>query len=148
MLSSLNVPFVPSSWDRIQIMLQVSDVKKGDKTVDLGSGDGRVVIEMAKREAQAHGYEINPSLIAESLEKAEKENLLDKVYFHLGNYWKKDLSSFDIVTIYGMTSIMERMEKKLQSELKPGARVISNFFQFPNWPHTEKRGEIYLYKMT
>lgn len=139
------VPYVPSSWERLKTMIELAAVEPGERTLDLGSGDGRVVIAMAKLGAEAYGYEINSDLVREARENIENENISNRAFIFNKDYWFEDLSSFDIVTIYGITGVMERLEKKLRNELKSGAKVVSNFFTFPTWPHTYKKNDIYVY---
>ncbi len=140
-----DVPFVPSAEDRVEIMLQLANVKPGEKAVDLGSGDGRVIIGLAKLGAKADGMEIDPELVKRARKNASEQGLDGKIKIINTNYWDEDLSGYDVITIYGITSIMDRLEQKLRKELKPGARVISNYFTFPNWQPVERQGEIYVY---
>jgi len=141
----MRVPYVPSGWNRVKTMAELAQATEGQKTLDLGSGDGRVVIAMAQVGALAYGYEINPELIEKALENIVKAQVAKNAFILNKDYWNEDLSGFDIITIYGMTSVMKNLEKKLQKELKPGSKVISNFFTFPNWPHTIKKDGIYVY---
>lgn len=145
-LNFMQVPYVPSSQEKVEMMASIASVKPDEKSLDLGSGDGRVVIAMAKRGAEAYGYEISINLVNLARENIKIAGLEGKAFIEEKDYWQEDLSSFDIVTIYGMTSVMERLEGKLQNELKPNSRVISNVFSFPNWPHTIKVGDIYVYQ--
>lgn len=143
-----DIPFVPSSVQRVSTMIELADIKPGQKAVDLGAGDGRIVIEMAKRGAIAVGYEIDKQRAKLSLENIKKENLEDKAIVFNGNFWYVDLSRFDIVTLYGITGIMERLEKKLKTELKEGARIVSNFFTFPGLTPEIEKEDVYLYTIT
>ncbi len=140
------LPFVPSSLERLETMIELSRITPGQKAADLGSGDGRVVIALAQLGAEAHGYEIDPSLVAKSLQNIKSANLSDKAFIHQEDFFEADLSQYEVLTIYGITSIMRPLEEKLRAELKPGARVISNYFTFPNWEEEEKEGEIYVYR--
>jgi len=140
------LPFVPSSEERLKIMVALAAVLPGQKVADLGAGDGRVVIALAKEGAEAHGFEIEAKLVAQARTKIRQKGLKDKAFIHQGDFFEADLSDFEVLTIYGITSIMGPLEKKLRSELKPGARVISNFFTFPTWEHEEKVGDVYVYK--
>jgi len=140
-----DIPFVPSSPDRLTVMLELAAVQPGQKTADLGSGDGRVVIAMAKAGAEAHGFEINPKLITEARENIAEEGLENKAFIHDMNFWDCDLSQYDIVSVYGITSIMERLEKKCLAEMKTGAKVVSNYFTFPNWTPSLVKEKVYLY---
>lgn len=141
-------PFVPTSRQNVETMVRLTKVKKGDKTVDLGSGDGRVVIAMAKKGAITHGYEINPFLVLWSRLRILKNGLRGKAFIHWRSFWQADLSSYDIITLYGIIYIMEKFEKKLKKELKPGARVASNLFEFPNWKCLKAKNGVYLYEQT
>lgn len=138
-------PFMVSNDTALETILKLADIKPGVKVADLGSGDGKVVIAFAKAGAQVHGYEVNPLLVWWSRFKIRKENLSNKAFVHYRSFWHQSLREFDIVTVYGITRIMRSLEKKLQGELKPRAKVISNVFTFPNWKPASKVGLIYLY---
>lgn len=141
------LPYVPSSSDRLKEMMELTGKINGLKAADLGSGDGRVVIELAKAGAkEVHGFEINPKLVLEAARKIEEAGLDGQVFIHLKDFFEADLNDFDVITGYWITSIMGKLEEKLQQELKPGSIVVSNYFTFPNWPHVQKQGSIYVYK--
>lgn len=133
-------PFAPLGKERIKAMFELLEIKKGKKLVDLGSGDGRIVLEASRKNLQAFGYEINPILYLIS-----KIKLKNKGKVLLKNYWKQDLSKYEYVTIYGVTYIMPALEKKLLNELSPGSKVVTNHFKFPNWKYSKKLNDVYLY---
>ena len=137
--------FAPSNKKEVERMILISGVKPGDKAVDLGSGDGRLVIALAKARVQAHGYEVNPILVWWSRRKIKKAGLSSKAFIHRQNFWNSDLSGFNVVSVFGIKYMMSKLEAKLKKELKPGARVVSNYFVFPNWKHSKKEGNAYLY---
>ncbi|HRN96118.1 MAG TPA: class I SAM-dependent methyltransferase [Candidatus Levybacteria bacterium] len=141
----IQVPYVPSTWHKIDVMMELANPQPGEKMVDLGSGDGRIVIAFAKKGIESHGYEINSELALLSESKILDENLDEKAFIHIADFWEADLSSFNIVIIYGMTSIMTHLEEKLKTELKPGSRVISAIFHFPNWEPTTQKDNVSLY---
>lgn len=117
----------------------------GQKAADLGSGDGRLLIALAKEGIEAHGYEINPFLVWLSRKNIKEAGLEGRTFVHWKNFWKEDMSKFNLVAIYCITTTMGKLEKKLRKELKPGAKVVSNYFVFPSWPHSKKENNIYLY---
>ena len=123
------------------------DPKPGEKIVDVGSGNGKLLFEIAKSGATAYGYEINPVLVALTKRNIKKLGLEGKVFVEQADFFKKDLSKFDAVVVYGITYIMHRLEKKLTRELKSGTRIISNHFEFPNLKCAKKEGEIKLYRI-
>lgn len=140
-------PFVPTHGSRVARMVELSGIKPGQKAVDLGSGDGRIVIAMARAGAIAHGYEINPFLVWWSRYKIRREKLSDRAFIHLGSFWGKNLSEFDVVTLFGTTHIMKCLEKKLKKELRPGSRVVSYVFTFPSWEYIQKESAIFVYSL-
>jgi len=126
-------------------MVEISNVKPGEKVADLGSGDARISIAFAKAGAQVVGFELESKLIKKAQGEIIKENLQEKVQIMQFDFWDVDLSSYDIVCIYPMPDIMEDLEKKLRSELKEGARVLTNYYEFPNWKHKKTKNKVYLY---
>ena len=133
--------YVPSPWDRVYIMLDLLDIKPGDRAIDVGSGDGRLVIEMAKKGAVAQGIEINPLLVMWSNYKIKKAGLGHLAKIQWKNQWRQNFEEFDKVSVYGIPYIMSELEEKLRKELKPGSLVVSNAFPFPTWkPIKEENG--------
>ena len=143
--SEYDIPFVPSSDDRLFTMLELAAIKPGYRVADLGSGDGKIILAMAKLGAEAHGFEIDPGRVNLTQKKIEEELLENKAFIHHQDLWGVDVSNFDIVTIYGITSIMKRLEEKLKREIKNSCRVLSNGFTFPTWPHVFEKNHIYVY---
>lgn len=125
--------YVPSKDSAIETMLKLGKVKKGIKSVDLGSGDGRVVAAFAQAGAQADGYEINPWLVFKARRLLYQLGLGRQTSIKMQSYWNIDLGEYDVISVYGITYIMEGLEKKLRAELRPGTIVVSNYFQFPTW---------------
>jgi len=133
--------YVPSKDQAIATMIKLGKIKKDTKTVDLGSGDGRVVAAFAQAGAQATGFEINPWLVFRSHQLLRRFGLTKKSQILMKSYWDVNLGEYDVVSVYGITYIMESLEEKLRSELKPGSIVVSNYFQFPTWkPRQEMNG--------
>jgi len=139
------VPFIPSSMETVDIMVELSGAKPGQKVADLGAGDGRIVMAFAKKGVEVHGYEIDADLALKTASKIKEEGLDDKIFIHHADYWQEPLSQYDIITIYGMTSIMGKLEEKLKRELKHGAKIVSNTFTFPTWEPVDKKKNVYLY---
>lgn len=138
-------PFVPSSFKVADIMIKAAGAKAGKKIADLGSGDGRIVIALALAGADAVGYEINPFLVWYSRFKIWRAGLTNKARIQNGDIRKINYSQFNAVTIYTSSYIMQNMEDKLHAELPKGTRVVSNSFQFENWPETKSFGKVYVY---
>tara|TARA_Y100000031_G_scaffold123901_1_gene139406 strand:+ start:277 stop:780 length:504 start_codon:yes stop_codon:yes gene_type:complete len=143
----LGAPFDSTNRKTLRKMIKFSKIKKGEKVADLGSGNGKIVIEFAKRGIEAHGFEVNPFLVWFSRRKIKKLNLEKKAFIHQKNFWKQDFSQFDLISIFQVGYIMGKLEKKLKKELKKGSRVISNTWKFPNWKPEKQEGYAYLYKV-
>lgn len=127
-------------------MIGLSDVRSGEKAVDLGSGDGRIVIALAAREAEAHGYEIDRERVILSRINIRNAGLVGLATIHHQDFWNADVTEFDIITVYGITSIMGRLERKLRAETKSGCRIICNTFPLPSWLLDKKVGQIFRYR--
>ncbi len=137
--------FVPTDSKTVEDIIQLLEIKPGMKVVDLGSGDGRIVIALAQAGATATGFENNPILFLWSWIKIKKLGL-SQAQIKFSSFWASDLGQFDAVVVFGMTHIMSRLERKLAQELHPGTFVISNIFKFPHW-HTEREaGSLKVYR--
>jgi len=129
-----DVPFVPTPQKLVDAMLAIADVKPGDVLIDLGSGDGRVVIAAAKKYGiRATGIEIVPDLVRESEQAAREQGVADKVQFINGDLFGQDLRKASIVTAFLTPGVNLRLRPKLLKELKPGARVVTRTFNMGAW---------------
>lgn len=139
-------PYVPIPKYGLDKIIEYANIKPGQKAVDLGSGDGRIMIAMAKAGAIVYGYEVNPLLVWWTKRKIKQEGLEGKAFVYLKSFWDADLSSFDVVTLFGVRKIMIKLQAKLDKELKPGAKIISFGFSFPDWQVVKKEKATFLYK--
>lgn len=144
-------PFAVSSRAKMTKMMPlIKEAAVGRENltvVDLGSGDGRIVAALAQNGFIARGLEINPFLVWYSRLKIKLAGLDKKALIKRANYWQEDFSQYDIVVLFGVFYIMAKLEKKLLTELKPGAVVICNHYRFPVWQPFRQEGDIYLYRM-
>ena len=116
------------------------------KMIDIGSGDGRIVAAFAKNGFEAEGIEINPLLVLKSRWKLRQKGLSNKAQIRFNDFWHLHFVDYDIVTVYGITHMMPKLETKLNQELKPGSIIISNHFVFPHWQVKDKIGDVLLYE--
>lgn len=129
-----DVPYVPTPQAVVDEMLKLAQVKKGEVLYDLGSGDGRIVVTAAKKYgAKGTGIDINPERIREAQENARKAGVTDQVRFIEQDLFQTDLRDADVVTLYLLPSVNLKLRPKLQSDLKPGARVVSHSFDMGDW---------------
>ncbi|KAK9403674.1 hypothetical protein NXF25_008501 [Crotalus adamanteus] len=109
--------------------------------VDIGSGDGRIVIAAAKVGFKAVGYELNPWLVWYSRYRAWREGVHQDVNFYISDLWKVSFSQYANIVIFGVPQMMLQLEKKLGDELLQDARVIACRFPFPHWRPNHSFGE-------
>jgi 16S rRNA G966 N2-methylase RsmD len=120
-------PYVPTPWPILDEMLKLAAPKKGEYLIDLGSGDGRLVVEAARRYgARGHGIEIQAPLVKLATENAARAGVSDRVHFFTEDLFEADLSKADIVTVYLLPSIMNKLVPNLLRDLKPGTRIVSH----------------------
>jgi cyclopropane fatty-acyl-phospholipid synthase-like methyltransferase len=135
-LAQDNIPFVPSPMYIVQKMIEVAEIKKGDLLYDMGSGDGRIVIEAAKKYGiRGVGIDLNPELVAKARENAIKEGVSHLVEFRAQDGLTVDISEATVVTLYMFKWFNNAIRPKLQS-LKPGSRVVAHDFDIDDWKPT------------
>lgn len=139
-------PFVPTNQKVVEAMVAMLKIKPGERAVDLGAGDGRLVIALARAGAEAHGYEVNPLLVVLARWRIKRLGLKNNAFIHLKNFWSVDLGTYQAVTFFGIPYILSKLENKLQKELKVGARIASHAFAFKGWPVARHEHGVYLYQ--
>jgi SAM-dependent methyltransferase len=131
------VPYVQTPMEIVERMLRMAEVKKGDHLVDLGSGDGRIVIEAAKRGASGLGVDLDPSLVKYASENAQKLGLGDLARFEVRDIFETDLSRATVVAFYLLPDFNAKLMPKLLA-LKPGTRIVSHDGGIGDWPPDER----------
>lgn len=128
-------PFVPTPTAIVDRMLTLAKVGPGDYVIDLGSGDGRLVnVAVTKYKARGGmGVELDPALVKQATEQAEKAGIADRVTFVAGDLFRADIGQASVVTLYLLPSMMGDVEAKLAKELRPGTRVVSHDYPLPSW---------------
>jgi len=140
------VPYLPTPQERVKKVIQFANIKKGEKAVDLGSGDGRIVIALAQAGAEAHGYELNVFYVLFSRWKIRRLHLEKKAFIHWRNFFHVDLDDYDIVTFFAISYVLKDLERKLRNEIKKTTRVISISYKLKTWPIEKKEDFVFLYK--
>lgn len=139
-------PYVPSSRKRVKKMIEMADLKSGENVVDLGSGDGKILIEAAKMGCFATGLEINPFLVWFSRFRAARKGLSGKIKILRHDFNKYPLNETDVVFVYLWPETIDKLSVKFRKELKPGARIVSNAFTISGWEPVKKDDQVFLYK--
>lgn len=128
-----DVPYVPSPYEVVEEMLRLAQLKPGDILYDLGCGDGRIVVEAARRGIKGIGIDIDPERIAESWENARLAGVTNLVKFRQGDLFTADIHDASVVTLYLLTYVNLKLRPKLLSELKPGTRLVSHNYAMDTW---------------
>lgn len=130
-------PWVPSSSAKIQKMLALANLQPGQMLVDLGAGDGRIVIAAARHfGARAAGVEIDPLRCAIANGLIGLAGLRGKARVVWGNLYAYDCREADVVTVYLLQGTNQKLKAQLSRQLKPGARVVSHTFSMDGWVPT------------
>ncbi|MBI2040144.1 hypothetical protein HYT18_03655 [Candidatus Microgenomates bacterium] len=130
-----DAPYVPTKMDQIRKILKLAGIKKGKKFYELGSGDGRVVIEAAKLGADTVGIEQSWIRVLYSRWKASRQNSprgLNCQFYH-GDLFKKSYADADIVYVFLLQKGVNKLEGRLRKELKKGSIVITQTYHFSHW---------------
>ncbi len=134
-----DVPYVPTPAKVVDAMLDLANIKDGDVLVDLGSGDGRIVIAAAKKFGiKSIGVEIEPDLVRKSEQLARDEGVAANAKFVQSDIFEYDLRAASVVMVYLTPGVNLRLRSKFLAELKPGTRVISHRFDMGSWVPTKK----------
>eukprot|EP00058_Branchiostoma_floridae_P009418 XP_002594906.1 hypothetical protein BRAFLDRAFT_289562 [Branchiostoma floridae] len=126
------LPYVPATQEQVGNVFKLLQGRSGT-LVDLGSGDGRIVIAAAKQGFRAVGYELNPWLVWYSRLSAVRHGVFGKARFYRRDLFKANFAELDNVVIFGVPQLMPPLEEKLSRELQRSAKVVACRFSFPTW---------------
>ena len=127
-------PYVPTPTIVVDQMLRMGNVGAQDFVVDLGSGDGVIVLTAAQQyKARGLGVDIDPALVKLSNAEAKRLGIADRVSFEVQDVFKTDLSKASVITLYLLPSMMSNLRGKVFLEATPGTRVVSHDYAFGDW---------------
>jgi SAM-dependent methyltransferase len=130
----VRAPFITTPEDVVERMLAMAGTSAADLVVDLGSGDGRIVIAAARLHgARGLGVDLDAKLVEISRDNAKRAGVANLVEFAERDVLLTDLSRATVVTIYLLPSLIDRLQPKLLDELRPGARIVSHAFAMKGW---------------
>ena len=134
-----HVPYVPTPDKVVKKMLEIAKVGPEDVVYDLGCGDGRIVITAVKdfNAKKAVGIDINDERIQEATKNVKENGVEGKVFIRKGNFFEENISEATVVTMFLLTNVNEMLRPKLETELKPGTRVVSHEFEMRGWTPKE-----------
>ncbi len=127
-------PYVPTPQTVVDEMLNMAGVGADDFVIDLGSGDGRIVLTAASRHhARGMGVDIDPDLVELSNAAAKRQGVDKLVRFHRQDVLQTPISDATVITLYLLPELMHSLRDRIYSQLRPGARVVSHDFSFIEW---------------
>jgi SAM-dependent methyltransferase len=133
-----DVPFVPTPPVVVEEILRLANVGPDDFVMDLGSGDGRILIAAARKfGARGIGVDLDPDRIEESLYSAQIQGVSDRVTFEQQDLFKFDLGRASVITMYLLPSVNMKLRDRLLG-LKPGTRIVSHDFDMEDWQPDQK----------
>lgn len=144
----IGAAYSPSSKSVVRKMLEMAEVDSDDVLYDLGSGDGRIVLEAARRyNARAVGIEADPLRVIWSKILVMTNGLQNQIQIVWGNLFHQNISNATVVTVFLWQRTNEKLKEKLLEELRPGSRVVSYVWIFEGWKpiKVDTKDRIYLY---
>jgi len=139
-----DVTWYPTPQKHVDTMLDMAQVTAADFVIDLGSGDGRIVISAAKRGAMALGIEYNPDLVESAKRAAIEEEVGARVSFEKADIFESDFSKATVLTMYLLSSLNLRLRPTIL-DMKPGTRIVSYRFDMGDWkPDQAERMGLYI----
>ena len=132
-----SVPYVQTPMEIVERMLRMAEVTKGDHVIDLGSGDGRIVIEAAKRGATGLGVDLDKELVKLATDNARAAGVSERAEFRAMDLFDADLSPASVVTLYLLPEFNAKLLPRLL-KLKPGTRIVSHDGGIGDWPPDER----------
>ena len=127
-------PFITTPPEVVERMLQLAQTRADDLVVDLGSGDGRIVIAAAQKfGARGHGIELDAALVEKSRSNAEAAQVSARATFQQGDVLTADISRATVVTAYLLPELMRKLQPRFIDELAPGTRIVSHAFTMAGW---------------
>lgn len=148
----VKAPYAPTPTKQLPVILELFNLKPGQKLYDLGCGDGRLILTAAKAGIIATGFELSIWAFTKAWVKKLLSNSPVKIYFK--NFYQVNLSDANAVFCFLIDKVMAKVENKLNQELKPGTKVICYGFPLPTWqpekiidtnPAKSTSSKIYLY---
>ena len=115
--------------------------------IDLGSGNGELVVEAAKLGLKCEGYELNWILVLASLARARAAGPEVQACFHWQSLWEAPLESYDVVVVFGVPEIMAKLQGRFEKDLKPGTVVCSNQFALHTWVPFKEENGVFCYRV-
>ena len=137
-------PYLPTQREQTRTALELLNLKKGQTLFELGSGDGRVAKQAAKKGWKVVAYELNPILVL--ISKVTTWRYRKQVKIIWGDFWKSDLSKADGIYTFLLDRFMPKLDKKLQKEITKPVPLVSYAFRIPEKKIAKEKNGLFLYR--
>lgn len=137
--------YYPTTDLAVAKMLKLAKVNTQDTLIDLGSGDGRILIAAARLGVRAIGYEINPFLVRRSRYFIHEAKLDKLATVYWKSFWKADFGQATVVTVYLFSHLMNRLQRLLEKKVKRPTKIVVNKYPFTKVTPIKHHRKIYLY---
>lgn len=138
--ATLDAPYVVSDYAVVDAMLAMAGVRPDDYVVDLGSGDGRILIAAARSHgARGLGVDIDPARIRDATANARAAGVAHRVTFRRQNLFETPLGEADVLTLYLTQEVNLRLRPRILAQMQPGTRVVSHDFDMGDWRYDERQ---------
>ncbi len=143
----LDAPYWQTPPEVVEAMLDLAAIRPGERLLDLGCGDGRIVIAAARREAQALGVDIDARRIAEAEAAAHAAGLAGRASFRREDLFTSPVDTADVITLYLLGHVNAWLRPRLAGAARPGTRIVSHAFAMDSWEPaaTRRLGHLTLY---
>ena len=145
----LDVPYEPTPPEVVRTMLDLAGVKPGDVVYDLGCGDGRILVEAARRGARAVGVDLDPERVREARANARAARVEDRVEVREGDLFETDVRDATVVTLFLWPAVNLKLRPRLLAQLAPGSRIVSYWHDMGEWKPVRTveagRAKVYLW---
>lgn len=129
----LDVPYARTRPEVVKLMIDMAEVRPGDRVLDLGTGDGRLLLAAVERGTTGLGVDIDPVLVAEARTEAERRGLSARARFRVEDLFRTPLGDADVLAMFLLPEVNLRLRSRILSEMRPGARVVSHAFDMGDW---------------
>lgn len=140
---AFGAPYLPTLTRQVKIALDLADLQSGQTLLELGCGDGKVLIAAAQRGVRAVGFELNPLLVVVCKIRCWRYRRLVRV--HWANFWTRTWPDTDVIFIFGLPRIMTKLDTKIMEDSRKPVKLLSFAFEIPGKKTTRRRGGVLRY---